>query len=261
MRRFICLAALMSVIAVLAPGQPARIGLNKAIAPGGTTFDTLGFYPPIARIVTAVVVSVDSLDFPMDEALEISLIHAGIVDTLVHGLMKTGADFTGTVFADTAATPVSQGTPPFTGTFAPSRPLSQFAGADASGLWILGITNHSADRMGTLEQWGVGIGFSVVFTSAVGQSAPRPAAFRLFQNFPNPFNPSTMIRYEIPRRAHVTLTVFSALGEDVAKLADGEEAAGVHEVRLDGGTLASGVYFYTLQAGTYSETRRLMLLR
>jgi len=255
----------------LAGAQPARMGLNKVIGPGRTTFDTLGFYPPgessgspgpsMARIVTQVTVNVDSIDFPMDEALEICLIHEGIVDTLVNGLMKSGSDFTGTVFNDTASTSIALGTPPFTGTFAPARPLSRFAGTNASGLWILGITNHSVDKMGILEEWGVGIGFSIVFTSVGGTSAELPGTYQLIQNFPNPFNPSTTIRYGIPGRSHVTLTVFNALGEKVATLADGEEEAGYHQARLDGGSLASGVYFYTLKAGTYSETKRLILLK
>jgi hypothetical protein len=115
--------------------------------------------------------------------------------------------------------------------------------------------------MGILEEWGVGIGFSLVFTSAGGTSAGLPGTYQLIQNFPNPFNPSTTIRYGIPGRSHVTLTVFNALGEKVATLADGEEEAGYHQARLDGGSLASGVYFYTLKAGTYSETKRLILLK
>jgi hypothetical protein len=271
MRPSVCLAIGVCILTALAGAQPARVGLNKVIAPGRTTFDTLGFYPPadgpgpsgpaMARVVKEVTATVDSIDFPMDEALEIYLIHAGIVDTLVHGLMKSGADFTRTVFNDTAVSSIGQGTPPFTGTFAPARPLSQFAGTDASGLWILEIINHSADRMGVLEEWGVGIGFSLVFTSIGGTSGDLPGTFQLFQNYPNPFNPSTTIRYGIPGRSHVTLTVFNALGERLATLADGDEEAGYHQVRLDGGTLASGVYFYTLRAGAYTETRRLLLLR
>ena len=88
-----------------------------------------------------------------------------------------------------------------------------------------------------------------------------PPATMLFQNFPNPFNPSTTIRYEIPEAAHVTLTVFNTLGQQVAVLQRGEQAAGYHEVRFDGSQLPSGMYFYRLKAGAYIATRRLVLVR
>jgi len=83
----------------------------------------------------------------------------------------------------------------------------------------------------------------------------------LFQNFPNPFNPSTTIRYGLPYRSHVTLTIFSILGQQVAQLVNGEQEAGYHEVKFDGSKLASGVYLYRIQAGNFVETRKLLLVR
>jgi photosystem II stability/assembly factor-like uncharacterized protein len=88
-----------------------------------------------------------------------------------------------------------------------------------------------------------------------------PALFRLEQNYPNPFNPSTMIRYGLLHRAHVTLSVFNTLGQQVATLVDENEEAGYHDVHFDGSGLASGVYFYRLQAGNLMQIRRLVLLR
>ncbi|HEX7574118.1 MAG TPA: LamG-like jellyroll fold domain-containing protein [Bacteroidota bacterium] len=85
--------------------------------------------------------------------------------------------------------------------------------------------------------------------------------FVLSQNFPNPFNPSTTIRYGLPRGADVTLVVYNALGQEVARLVDTHQESGYHEVRFDGMNLASGVYFYRLRAGEFTQTRRLMLLR
>lgn len=103
-----------------------------------------------------------------------------------------------------------------------------------------------------------------------------PAAFTLDQNSPNPFNPSTMITYAIPVRAHVTLTVFNALGQQVAVITSGVQDAGYHVVRFEAHGLPSGVYFYRMQArgteagagpgaggraGWFQETKKLMLLR
>jgi beta-glucanase (GH16 family) len=89
----------------------------------------------------------------------------------------------------------------------------------------------------------------------------HPGEFFLGQNYPNPFNPSTAIRYGLPNRNHVTLTVFTALGQEVAVLQDGAQAAGYYEVRFDARAQSSGVYFYRMQAGAYAETRRLLLVR
>ena len=88
-----------------------------------------------------------------------------------------------------------------------------------------------------------------------------PREFALDQNYPNPFNPSTTIRYALPARSHVTLTIFNTLGQQVATLVEGEVEAGYHEVQFDASRLSSGVYLYRLTAGSFVETRKLVLVR
>jgi flagellar hook assembly protein FlgD len=83
----------------------------------------------------------------------------------------------------------------------------------------------------------------------------------LRQNFPNPFNPSTTIRYGLANSSQVTLTVFNTLGQQVALLQNGEQEAGYHEVKFDGSGLSSGVYYYRLTAGTFVEMKKLLLVR
>jgi hypothetical protein len=94
-----------------------------------------------------------------------------------------------------------------------------------------------------------------------GGASARPMEFVLEQNYPNPFNPSTTIRYGLPGRSPVTLTVFNALGQHVATLVQRDQEEGYHEAVFDASGLASGVYLYRLQAGAFSRTRIFVLLR
>ena len=83
----------------------------------------------------------------------------------------------------------------------------------------------------------------------------------LLQNYPNPFNPSTTIKYGLPRRAHVMLTVYNTLGQCVAVLVDKSQEAGYHEVVFQNPGLASGVYLYRMQADGFVSTKKLLVLK
>jgi hypothetical protein len=85
--------------------------------------------------------------------------------------------------------------------------------------------------------------------------------YHLFQNYPNPTNPSTVINYTIPRASYVTLKVYNSLGKEVAALVNGNKEAGKHAVTFDGSGLPSGVYFYTLTAGEFTDTKKLILMK
>ncbi|MGD0338143.1 MAG: FG-GAP-like repeat-containing protein [Bacteroidota bacterium] len=88
-----------------------------------------------------------------------------------------------------------------------------------------------------------------------------PTHFSLMQNYPNPFNPTTTINYQLPSRSHVTLKVFDILGRDVATLVAEEKAPGRYTATWNAADLAGGVYFYKMSAGSFSETKKLILLR
>ena len=98
-------------------------------------------------------------------------------------------------------------------------------------------------------------------TALPGHRSPLPSFFSLGQNFPNPFNPSTTIRYELPAEGNVRLDVYDLLGKLVTTLANGREGAGVHSVIFDGSGLPSGVYFARLSAGGKDAVRQMSLIR
>jgi hypothetical protein len=88
-----------------------------------------------------------------------------------------------------------------------------------------------------------------------------PKEFKIEQNYPNPFNPSTTIDYSIPLPSSVAITVFDRLGKEVATVINKEQVAGFYSVTFNASHLASGVYFYTVNAGSYKATRKMLLLK
>ena len=124
-----------------------------------------------------------------------------------------------------------------------------FAGTSASSIWRRPL--------------------SQVVTDVNEELNIQPEQYSLEQNYPNPFNPSTKIRYSIPsviasetkQSADVTLNVYDVLGNEVATLVNEEKPAGNYEVDFKASQLSSGIYFYKLQAGSFSETKKMTLLR
>jgi hypothetical protein len=118
-------------------------------------------------------------------------------------------------------------------------------------------------------QWVSSTGTLGVPTGVANEPQVLPGAFKLEQNVPNPFNPSTTIRYHLPTRGHVTLEVFNVLGRHVATLVDEAQGPGSQAVNFDARGMASGVYYYRLQtraleggaAGDLALTRKLVLIR
>ena len=88
-----------------------------------------------------------------------------------------------------------------------------------------------------------------------------PEKYSLYQNYPNPFNPSTLIKFDIPKNALVKLKVYDILGREVTKLVNTDLLAGSYESSFNGSNFASGVYFYTLEAGDFKQTKKMLLVK
>ena len=88
-----------------------------------------------------------------------------------------------------------------------------------------------------------------------------PVVYTLYQNYPNPFNPTTKIRYSVPQSSNVMIKVFDVLGNEIETLMNEEKPAGVYEISWYAASLPSGIYFYTINAGNFIETKKMILLK
>jgi hypothetical protein len=88
-----------------------------------------------------------------------------------------------------------------------------------------------------------------------------PLDYALHQNYPNPFNPSTEIQFDLREHTHVTLAIYNVLGQKVLTLVDEPLDAGSHLVSFNGAALASGVYFYNINAGSFTDMRKMVLMK
>ena len=123
---------------------------------------------------------------------------------------------------------------------------------DANSSTGLSITNNQND--GNLLD-------KSYYTEIYYTGDARPTVYELAQNFPNPFNPSTTIRYQLPNDGIVTLKIYDILGSEVATLVNEEKAAGRYEVNFNASSLASGVYIYKIQAGGFINSKKMILLK
>jgi hypothetical protein len=99
------------------------------------------------------------------------------------------------------------------------------------------------------------------YSNVVTVELAAPTNFAVEQNFPNPFNPTTSIQYQVSGTSNVTLKVYDVLGKEVATLVNETKVPGKYEIKFDGSNLSSGIYFYTLHAGTFVQTKKIILMK
>jgi hypothetical protein len=124
-------------------------------------------------------------------------------------------------------------------------------------VWLTqqGVVNGVDDVVESAIEW-------INNTSSVEETNTEVVTgYHLGENYPNPFNPSTKIKYQIPERTYVTLKVYDVLGNIVATLVSAETSAGSYEIDFNGTALPSGVYFYRLQTGSFVETKKMLLMK
>jgi hypothetical protein len=125
--------------------------------------------------------------------------------------------------------------------------------------FVIGVIHYSANRYKFVPRSNADFGT----VTGVGEPPAGfvPKTFALAQNYPNPFNPTTTIEYDVPTASWVTIKIYNLLGQEVTTLVNEPQIAGRHRARFDGRSVASGVYFCRLQAGGFSETKTLVVLR
>jgi len=130
-------------------------------------------------------------------------------------------------------------------------------GAGAPSLIIVGVTDDDSSAVHIDEFWynerPAGM--------SISDDAPIASRYELGQNYPNPFNPITHIRYNIPETGNTKLTVFNMMGETVANLVNGVVSAGGHTVSWNAANMPTGVYFYRMESGNFTQTRKLLLVK
>ena len=135
------------------------------------------------------------------------------------------------------------------------------AKAEAEALFIFDVErNTPVSRKDTID-FMITDGMGIMMTKQFIFSYTGPKEFKLEQNFPNPFNPTTTIQYQLPQDARVTLKVYDILGSEVATLVNEEQQAGYREVQFNGISYASGMYVYRLTAGNNISTKKMMVVK
>ena len=130
--------------------------------------------------------------------------------------------------------------------------------------WSMQSENlHIAVDTGNVGSWDIDLDLQNQ-TTDVGNGGGRgdvPTTFALMQNFPNPFNPTTEIRYALAEQCYTTLKVYDVLGREVTVLVNQVMPPGAYSIQWNSGTHPAGVYFYRLTAGNYTDTKKMLLVK
>jgi subtilisin family serine protease/subtilisin-like proprotein convertase family protein len=194
-----------------------------------------------------------------DSDVSLFLLKNSSQSELTSGNGGSSDSYVNTVFDDEATLYITSGTAPFTGRYKPETPLTVFDGIPVEGSWILKLTDGTASDYGTMDSWVIEITYANFI--GVPQTITIPSSFALHQSYPNPFNPVAKIRYDVPKESFVEIKVYDILGREAAVLVNGVQKAGVYTVEFDGSNFASGVYFYSMKTDSYTDIKKMVLVK
>jgi hypothetical protein len=133
--------------------------------------------------------------------------------------------------------------------------------ADSAAIWLL-VGGDSSGVGGNVGSYALIDDLAFSGTVGVNDNVPNTVKnFKLYQNYPNPFNPSTNISYNINKPGNVELKVYNILGVEVSTLVNEYQTAGEHSIKFNADNLPSGIYFYKLEAGSFSQIKKMTLLK
>jgi subtilisin-like proprotein convertase family protein len=236
-----------------------RTGLNIPLLDHTTIRDSVQFISSNACIVSDVNLRVDNLIHTWDADVRIYLRKGSVGVLAVNWVGGSGDNFINTVLNDSGTTPIASGTAPFTGTFIPSNPLTPFNTTTAAGYWTIVCTDTVTADTGVLNAWCAVITY--INCTGVSETVELPNYYSLSQNSPTPFNPSTTIKFGVPKSENVKLVIYDLLGREVKTLVNELRTPGTYEVNFDASSLSSGVYFYKLITPSFTETKRMLLVK
>jgi subtilisin-like proprotein convertase family protein len=231
--------------------------VNKPINDNSSTYDTIAVGGSAALTSVEVLMSIRhtycgdlsiTLKAPNGQTRDLSSSNGG-----------TGMDIL-TIFVD-GSTPVTTADfyPPWSNVAGPEVAMGTFGGTNIQGNWILQVADGASGDTGTLTGWG--LRFNGATTSIEPISNVIPGTYALYQNYPNPFNPATNIKFDIAKASNVKLVVYDILGREVRTLVNEFKNPGSYELKFDGLNIASGTYFYRIEAGDFVEIKKMVLIK
>lgn len=221
------------------------------------SYDTL-FIPQTGTIVDFNF-KMESLIHTYDGDITFSITSPTGIEVILSNQRGSGGDnFINTVFDDSASVAISSGTAPFTGSFRPESPLNVFNGLEIHGNWILKVNDQATSDTGRVERYCLNIIYNAILAVNNNQV---PVKYELGQNYPNPFNPVTKVKYSVPKQSFVLIKIYDILGREVKTLVNEMKSAGNYEIEFNASHFASGVYFYRMESGEFTDVKKLVLLK
>ncbi len=180
-----------------------------------------------------------------------------------------GQNFTNTVFDDTAALSIKQGTPPFTGHYRPDVALTYFNGTPLNTDWVLNIRDFTSGSTGMLLNWCLFTKFLSPI-SVNNNLTELPGEFKIERIYPNPFNTTTTLQFSVPSFLRssslqgtegVNLAIYDILGREITVLVNEKLAPGIYRIAWNASAFSSGIYFCVLKANSFMQTKRMVLIK